>query len=513
MEPEKSASLPFAVPAYAVESAARKALRRKKLRIGREKAVAGDFVIDVIRVNGRGTVGLSDAELAAFYQAVGRKEEDFEWSFCAIGDLAGVPMLLPRKGTVTFADEDRENKDQDDMVRRETACNAYRPSLMLLSRLVGAEIVFHHGGGHVRDPYADDGKTIHVFSNGGPPGDFGTEYVAVAFGVSVNQDNLAVLRRTASKGRGTVLKDKETAVAQVLGANFYFLLPMVSSFHKSSSPLIFQRTLALSWNERYRQLKEGVDAAPAATRDAFVKASEEWITSVGGGLKKTIVKNDGTIQTLQKQLADALRFRRELEAQLSSFNDAPFVKEALERAPRDFAAIRRIPEVRRVSLVENGVHVETKLIHAEYGGKRYALGRYVIRISSVGGVSVWCEETKHPRRVPHPHIHLDGNACFGNAVEAIAKNAAYHRYFDTVTLVIRWLAKGYTPILANVKIEEWPEAAVGTPAPATVAAAEPHDPDKPPDTLRSQRNPGEEAAALSRRAVDVTVKEKEGGMQ
>lgn len=510
MEPKKSASLPFAVPAYVVAPAARKALRRKKLRIGLEEAVASDHVIDVVRVNGRAGAGLTDAEMATFYDAVGRKEEDFEWSFCAIGDLAGVPMLLPRSGTVTMDDEDGDKTDGDELLRRETACNAYRPSLMLLSRLVGAAVVFHHGGGHVRDPYVDDGKTLHVFSNGGPPGDFATDYVAVAFGMSVNQDNLAVLRRGPSKGRGAVVKDKEQPVAQVLGSNLYFLLPMVSSFHKSSSPVIFHQLLALSWNERRRQLKEGLPDFHAATRAAFVKTSEEWIMSVGEQLRKTIRKNDATIQTFQKQLADALRYRRELEAQLASFADAPFVREAIERAPEDFAAIRRMPEVRKLSIVDNGLHAETHVIHAEHGGRRYALGRYVVRISSVGGVAVWCEETFHPKRVPHPHIHLDGNACFGNAVEAIAKNAAYHRYYDTVALVIRWLAKGYTPILANAKIEEWPEAAVE--APAQAETPEPHDPDKPPDTLRSQRNPGEEAAAVSRRAVDVVVIEK-GGTQ
>jgi hypothetical protein len=178
------------------------------------------------------------------------------------------------------------------------------------------------------------------------------------------------------------------------------------------------------------------------------------------------------------------------------------VKEALDRAPADFVAIRKMPEVRRLSIVDNGIHVETEVIHAEHGGRRYALGRYVVRISSVGGVAVWCEETLHPKRVPHPHIHLDGNACFGNAVEAIAKNAAYHRYHDTVALVIRWLAKGYTPILANSKIEEWPEVPTAV---ATVAEAPPHDPDKAPDTQPSVRIPGQELAAVSRRPLDVTV--------
>lgn len=506
MEPKKSASLPFAIPAYVVAPAARKALRRKRLHVGFEEARASDHVIDTVCVNGRSRAGLTETETQAFYDAIGRKEEDFEWSFCAIGDLAGVPMLLPRGGTVTVDDRDGDKHDADEMLRRETACDAYRPSMMLLSRLVGAEVVFHHGGGHVCDPYVDDGKTLHVFSNGGPPGDFATEYVAVAFGMSVNQDNLAVLRRGPSRGRGTVVKDRELAVAQVLGPNLYFLLPMVSSFHKSSSPVIFHHLLALAWNERRRQLKEGKPAAPAATRDAFVKTSEEWITSVGQGLLKQIRKNDTTIQNIQKQLADALRYRRELEAQLASFSDAPFVKEAIERAPSDFSAIRRMPEVRRLSIVDNGIHVETEVIHAEHCGRRFALGRYVIRISAVGGVSVWCEETLHPKRVPHPHIHLDGNACFGNAVEAIAKNAAYHRYHDTVALVIRWLAKGYTPVLANAKIEEWPEAVViDDIRPLEEKAVPPHDPDKAPDTQRSQRNPGQELAAVSRRPVEVTV--------
>jgi hypothetical protein len=279
MEPKKSASLPFAVPAYVVAPAARKALRRKKMRVGLTEANASEYVIDVIRVNGRAGTGLTDAELRVFYEAVGRKEEDFEWSFCAIGDLAGVPMLLPRKGAVMLDDHDGDKQDKDELLRRETACNAYLPSMMLLSRLVGLDVVFHHGGGHICDPHVDDGKTLHVFSNGGPPGDFTTDYVAVAFGMSVNQDNLAVLRRGPSKGRGTVVKDREQPVAQVLGSNLYFLLPMVSSFHKASSPVIFHCLLVLTWNERRRQLKEGIPAAPAATRDAFVKTSGEWITS------------------------------------------------------------------------------------------------------------------------------------------------------------------------------------------------------------------------------------------
>jgi hypothetical protein len=257
-----------------------------------------------------------------------------------------------------------------------------------------------------------------------------------------------------------VLKDeKGTELVQVLGSNFYFLIPLTDTFNAKTSEQIFSCLLARAWDEYRERSKRPSNSTQNIGEAKFRQAVNTWVEAWPAALRGEIAKVEDLIRAHQEILAMNYRSKRELEVVLDGYMSAPYVKEIRTRLPADFRKIKELPEVARVGIVHEGLHVETVPIDIEHDGKRYTLGAFVLRINARGGVTVWSEAPTHPKGIPHPHISKNGVACFGNATDAITKHAAQFRFYDCVLLVVLWLTRGYTPALALVKIEEWPEVA------------------------------------------------------
>jgi hypothetical protein len=332
----------------------------------------------------------------------------------------------------------------------------YRRILGRLSLLTGGvEFHFHGDKGRVSAPEAFDKSKVHVFTNCGPPGEYTDRYVATAFGKTIRDDGLAANCRGPTKGRGTVLRDGETEVVQMLGNNWYVLLTTMSTFHVGSSE-IFSKIVALAWNSYRGALMSKPRMEKAATRGEYVEIATKWVDAIMAKQTDHVADLEKKIADLQQSLAFYYRVKREGEQAIEHFRSAPHLQEARRRVPKDFRRISAHPDVAKVAVVEGGIHVLTRHFIVEHKDEKYSVGDFVIRLDELGGISVWGERTDHPDGVPHPHISKDGIACFGNATEAISKAMAYHRYGDAVELVLRWLRLGYTPELAANKIEEWP---------------------------------------------------------
>jgi len=232
----------------------------------------------------------------------------------------------------------------------------------------------------------------------------------------------------------------------------------VSNFDPLTSPRIFEYLLVLGWEGCRRHQFHPPEADHPARRKDFLACTQGWLETGRDLMARDLAKVDANIEQAQRWLAELLRSKRELEEHICAYDLTPFVQVTLKRLPRDYRLIKADPDVAMIAVVSDGLHIETRPLHVEHEGRRYAVGSFTIRIGRKGTVNVWCETPLHPKGVPHPHIAKDGGPCFGNATNAILRAGADHRYHDAVTLVLRWLKQGYAPQLASVKIEEWPLA-------------------------------------------------------
>src|SRR5690606_15913477 len=107
-------------------------------------------------------------------------------------------------------------------------------------------------------------------------------------------------------------------------------------------------------------------------------------------------------------------------------------------------------------IVDSGFVITTHPIQIEHNNTRYDIGTSGIRISSEAQYSVWAETTKHPNRIPHPHIPLTGSPCYGSISIALDEAAAEYRWDDLVSYLLQWLSMGYSEDVADSHIEEWP---------------------------------------------------------
>lgn len=374
------------------------------------------------------------------------------------------PVLLYawRQGEVQIGSDKPDDRDEDSG-RDIAAERSYGELLRQFSRLAGGiSIFFHRNTPEAAAPYPDKRGHIHVFTNRYPPGEAApNRYVSRAFGFRLDGDfGLEHLSPCPTRGRGVVLKDeKGTELVQVLGADFYFLIPLMSTFNAKTSEQIFSRLLALAWDEYRERSKRPMRPQRSISAGEFRREVIVWLERLPAKIRTDIAGYEKEIRRYQEALAITYRNKLEFEAVLALLTPASYAKEIRKRLPADFWLIKKLPQVARVGIVHEGLHVETVPIEIEHAGKRYDLGSFVVRVNAKGMVTVWSEAPTHPNGIPHPHISKDGVACFGNATDAITKHAAQFRFYDCVSLVLRWLTQGYTPALALWKIEEWPEAA------------------------------------------------------
>jgi len=344
-------------------------------------------------------------------------------------------------------------KEPTESVRRALA--AYEPLLCRFSALTGLLPHFYCDGDDTRAPRPNVLGEAHIFTCAHPPGECRTRYFSSAGGIPVAENGNQVVGYEPTAGRGITLGDESGTLVQVIGSNIYLLLPTLSYFDPQTSSRLFEYLLTLGW-EGYRRYQLRPPSASPAKRKDFIASARQWVEAGKEDLIKSLAGIDAAIEQAQKDMAGLLRSKRELNDYIRTHDQLPFVQEAVARLPGDYRRIKRDPNVAMIAVLKDGIHVDTWPLHVEHEGRRYAIGSFTIRIGRRGAVSVWCETPLHPKGIPHPHIAKDGGPCFGNATSAILQAGAEHRYYDAVTLVLRWLKDGYSPQLASVKIEEWP---------------------------------------------------------
>ncbi len=381
----------------------------------------------------------------------GTEEEGLDYEECLWQNKL-IPLFVAKEGKAgVLEDEVLPVADRDN---DRPALAKYKEVLKRLSRISEFEFYYHNEFDFVAAPFPFKDGVIHIFANAAPPGQTGFRHIRHAFGFNLHREELVVLAAAPTRGRGQVYRDNNEDLVQILGNNFYFLLPTISFFNETRSALLFEKALALAWNG-YRKNKNAQKSQKPATETEFANEMKLRVCATVDVLKNGLAQIDIEIERLRKELAGQYAHKRNLASMARGFTEE--LKKDLENLPAEYSKIMAEPDVAAIFLVDAGTHVKTKPLFVECEGEKYAVGSFIIRIDEQGVVSVWSEQPLHPEGIPHPHIAKNGGPCFGNATDAITKAAANKKDCETVHYVIRWLKQGYSPELTVVKIEEWPK--------------------------------------------------------
>ncbi len=345
------------------------------------------------------------------------------------------------------------------------ACAAYADPLRRLAQVTGRSVTFHHGNPGAQLPHPDrDG--IHIYTNSYPVGlNKYSRAIATAFGLNIAEDGKEVTAKFPTLGRGVVMKDEDGQdMVQVVDNNWYLLLPTMSDFNESTSLEIFERLLALGLEAEARSVRW----PRQAKRKTYMAGMKASLGRRAGHFDEQFRKSEEQLERLQQDVLIEQQKLRELIVMRDAWRKHAAEEFRHISRGREFERLAAHPQIERFYLIDDGfLQICTKPIVIEHEGKRYNMGEFVITLNSWQEVGMHCVRTPHPRGVQHVHIGASGNPCFGNAGAAITKALADFRIADAVCYMLTWLTQGYTPELAEVKIEEWPLVADETPGEET----------------------------------------------
>lgn len=373
-----------------------------------------------------------------------------------------LPLFVADEGNVIVEydseqsdQSDEEDKSNEEAARDRVVLLKYAEILRRFSQITGGvKFHLHRKDGSTKAPFAPEPGVVHIFFNMAPPGESQARYLNKAFGLMLDREGMAVLAAGPTIGRGKIFSDKKEPLVQIVGNNIYLLLPTFSYYLETRSTQLFEKAITLAWNGYRENVGKQENDEPADEMN-FVEVMNKFEEKWHKRISDKIAEVDNEIDRLRTELLNKYKDRRDFVRWASYL--ASQQGQTKETLAAEYQKIKAEENVVGIYLVGKGIHVKTKPLYLEYEAKIYAVGSFVIRIGEQGDISVWNEQPLHPAGVPHPHIAKDGGPCFGNATDAITKATASRKYADAIRYVLRWLTQGYSPELAEVKIEEWPE--------------------------------------------------------
>ncbi|MEK9152723.1 MAG: hypothetical protein AAB692_05140, partial [Patescibacteria group bacterium] len=403
----------FCLPAWMAKGK-EMALAGAGLRPRFKQANFDGFTIDVCLLStGRQNYDLVVA-LAKVIAGYSEKEE-WQTTSCLIGHRY-FDVHYPMRNLVTLVDMDKlDDRDRKELGMTYVLAAAH---LRRLASLSGLHIHFHANGGFPKAPQPDREGHIHIYTFSRPPGDGILKFVDTAFGIDLRTGEKQRVGYEPAAGRGYVLEDEKGPLIQVVGSNFYFLIPVISDTFAARQMQVFELMTKLAW--------DGLRTKPTKKKPvrrfrpgALKEMAQKWMKAAADHIDKEIARCNADLDVHRQKMAQLYRFMREYEAIRQSLSRSDVVKETIERMPSDLRRIKVHPDVVSMEMVEEGLHVGTRQIVIEHAGRRYPVGEFTVRINRYGHISVWNEKPTHPKNESHPHINDDGTPCFGNATDAI----------------------------------------------------------------------------------------------
>ena len=444
----------FLVPRAVVSSP--KDWRSRNVTARPVNAQVGFLKVPAWQVTLRGALSKREARFLSLIRQMfaADSQEIFETVAVRVDDRFQLMVLRANADYIVEAPAPRAEAGSKRQLAEVRACAAYADPLRRLAQVTGRSVTFHHGNPGAQLPHPDrDG--IHIYTNSYPVGlNKYSRAIATAFGLNIAEDGKEVTAKFPTLGRGVVMKDEDGQdMVQVVDNNWYLLLPTISCFNEETSLEIFERLLAF-----------GLMAEVQSARSPRQVKRKAYMTGMKASLDHRVAHFDGkmreavdNIENLQRALLVEEQKLREIIVMRDAWRRAAAREFRQISRGREFERLAAHPQIERFYLIDDGfLQICTKPIVIEHEGKRYAMGEFVITLNGWQEVGMHCESSPHPRGVQHVHIGVSGNPCFGNAGVAINKALADFRIADAVCYMLTWLTQGYTPELAEVKIEEWP---------------------------------------------------------
>lgn len=315
--------------------------------------------------------------------------------------------------------------------------------------LVGADILLWFGEGVVRIPDIVKPYYFTFVFGVSPPGETTYQDLSRCFDIRLSDDDALIRCPGPTRGYGVVLYDTaKEAVAQIVGTTIYIFPPVVESFANADDTLL-KCIMTAVW-EAYTRPSEPDTTEPRSIEDTVAS----WIDVSRTHAQRELHAVDQAIHELEEKLRMLYLSRRFTLQQMRHTNaDKAEMMQTVVGVDRKLTEHLHLSSVR---VIDGGIQAETHPLLCEHTDGLHAIGRFCIRLSIRGRVSVWSIDTPHPNRIAHPHLGKNGTPCFGNMSVSIQEAAMMWDVALVMDLVIRWLTEGYDPSLADTPIEEWP---------------------------------------------------------
>ncbi len=329
----------------------------------------------------------------------------------------------------------------------------------------GIGIVVESFGGKTVEPVHDDDR-LHIVYGGTPSAEPAPRELRRAFGRDIAAGALTAVRPDHT--RGILIQDDDgNPVIQVVDATVYLLVNGLIglSFEHRWAEEALVRFLHEAFRHAIDQLKTtDTDDAKAdrwrqsleTHRDKYVALSFKRFEQTKADLDRQIAACEREIINDGLRITARLKERQQAEAQRRIFieKEGP---EAQDRLRKEFEQLAASKCVIGVSCSDSGVEVQTRTVFIPWKGRRYKIGRFLIRLGDNGQiVIVNVANTATGTNYHHPHVPSSGTPCFGQMQEAIAKLMADRQYATIVGLLFRFF-ESYNHHGGVEDIRKWKE--------------------------------------------------------
>jgi hypothetical protein len=360
-----------------------------------------------------------------------------------------------KKGKIDMAGfEDKYRQKLDDIL---SSVSSYAGGVDLFIQAYDARSVA---------PTSEDGR-VRIVYYGTPCPNPERREVRNAFGRAFPADGLHLI--APDPERGIVMSDIDgNPVAQIVGGTVYVLVTGLLGYainkgdwaaealarllHEAVACVTAQMKVVEDddvLSERWRQALE-------ANREKYVELCSSRFDLARAKLDARVADAENEIVLAGKSITQHLQRRRKAEEERRAFTEKEW-PEWQARLRKEFEQLAASACVTGVRCTGDGVEVRTRMVYIPWKGKRYLIGRFLIRLGDDGSVNIVnVANTARDTDYHHPHVRDSGNPCFGQMQEAIGKLMAERQYATVVNLLFRFF-ESYNLHGGVEEITKWKE--------------------------------------------------------
>ncbi|MES2931442.1 MAG: hypothetical protein V4682_01945 [Patescibacteria group bacterium] len=347
-----------------------------------------------------------------------------------------------------------------DPVQHHALREAIERSIEQLSSLTGKRVALHMPEDRIFAPFRHTEKAVNIVLGAFPPGKSETSTIAT---LAMRTESQYFIRDRPTIGYGTVVRNADgIAIGQIVHDTLYLFLSLNEGTLKhfpDAALRVYRDMIATCWKAYLERGEEKADE-PVTDPALLVEATASW-TDVGEKELDGMIKDhEEKVREAEKAYHTALA---ELKMwQITKIGARRYIENniAAHSHPEWIASWQTVldhPLTDSIIVKDLGLHLTTKPVVLEHEGVRYPLGSFTMRADGAGMISIWCNDSRHPERVPHPHISAFGSVCYGNLSLLVQEEIFMRRnYPQALRYLLDWIQEGYDPNTTTTPLTEWP---------------------------------------------------------